>query len=67
MVLVHSRKRNVILILCIRSEVPFSKNAEIYCSIGIITQAVSAFAELSSPTAVTDALAGARQVNCQEL
>lgn len=49
-------KRNAALILCIRSEVPFSKDAKSCCSIGIITWAVSAFAELSSHTAVTEAL-----------
>lgn len=49
-------KRNAALILCIRSEVPFSKDAKSCCSIGTITWAVSAFAELSSHTAVTEAL-----------
>lgn len=61
MVLVHSRKRNVILMVCIRSEVPFSKDAKSCCSIGIVAQAVSAFAELSSHSA------GAGWVNCQQL
>lgn len=67
MVLVHSRKRNGVLILCIRSEVPFSKDAKNFCSTEIITWALLAFAELSSHTAVADALAGAGRVNCQEL
>lgn len=58
-------KINATLILCIRSEVPFSKDAKNCCSIGILTWAVSAFAELSSHAAVAEAPEA--QENCQEL
>lgn len=46
MVLMPFRKRNVILMVWIRSEVPFSKDAKSCCSTGIVTQLLQS----SAPT-----------------